>query len=147
MPQRLINLAEYWMPKFVVLGVALGTFFAPLTHILIFTGFAIALDFVTGYWASKKRGERFNSRKAQRSWAKVILYPLGFIFSQGAEYLAPEVPFVKGALYLLIIIEGKSLEENFSEILGYSLMKYIKAFMMKGRAGMIAELNKDKDEH
>lgn len=150
MPQRINILLENigvndLIKAFIYIGGAILAFISPLNNVLLFVGFVIVLDFITGYWASRKRGERFESRKAQRSWAKVILYPAGFIFSHWAKALAPEIPFVKGAIYLLIVIEGKSLEENFSEILGIELMKYIKIFIMRGRKGFIEEFNKEKN--
>jgi hypothetical protein len=150
MPQRMMKIAVYFMDEmfrfFVFIGGAILAFISPITELLWFAGFAISLDLLTGIWASKKRKEPFESKKLSRSWAKTILYPLGFIFSHWAESLAPEVPFIKGATYLLIVIEGKSLEENFSDILGFSMMRYIKVFVLKGRKGLIEEFNKDKNK-
>jgi len=146
MPHRIASIMDYIIPKLSFLAFAIMAFLAPLKELMLFVGFAIALDFLTGYWASKTRGEKFSSRKAQRSWAKVILYPTGIVFSFCAESFAPEIPFVKGATYLLIIIEGKSLEENFSDILGISMMKYIRAFIFKGKKG-VAEIMEKESNH
>ncbi len=143
--QRLTSISSFitedvfgWI---VFLIGALLAFVAPINNLLLFTGFAIVLDVFTGVWASRSRGETFNSKKLSRSWAKMVLYPGGIIFSFWAEKLAPEIPFVKGATYLLIAIEGKSLEENFSDILGFSMMKYIRVFITRGRKGLLEELN------
>jgi len=145
MPYQIEKISDFLLPKMVYIAFAIGSFLAPLKGLMYFVGFAIALDFATGYWASRKRGEKFSSRKAQRSWAKIILYPMGITFSFCAEYFAPEIPFVKGATYLLIIIEGKSLEENFSEILGFSMMTYIKVYIIKGRKGLLEAIEKNNN--
>ena len=148
MPQRILTtivsiMTEAW--DFVCYtSIALMAFIAPVTDLLWFAGFVIFIDLVTGSWASIKRGEKFDSKKLQRSWAKIVLYPLGIIFSFCAEAFAPEVPFVKGATYLLIVIEGKSMEENFSSILGFSMMNYIKTFILKGRKGLIEEIRQNE---
>lgn len=123
----------YYGEKFLLLIVSAAiALLSPIKEILIFTGFLISLDILTGIWASKKRGEKYSSDKLKNSWSKIVLYPLGIIFSYYAEMLVPEIPFLKGASLLLIMIEGKSLEENFSDILGLSLMKYIRMYVSKG---------------
>lgn len=110
----------------------LAAFLSPIFGLLVFSGVLIFADILTGVWASKKRGEKYSSEKLKKSWSKVVLYPLGIIIGHYAELLVPEIPFVKGAALLLMMIEFKSLEENFSDILGLSLMKYIRALVSKG---------------
>ena len=119
---------------------------APIKSLLLFTGFVIMLDLVTGIWASRKRKEAITSRRLERTWSKIIIYPLGIIFGHWAEVLVPEIPFVKGATLLLIIIEGKSLEENFGYILGQPLSKYIRDLVTKGARGVFESKDDDKDE-
>lgn len=127
-----------------ILG-AIGAFLSPITSLLGFAGGLIAVDLFTGIWASRVRGEKFDSKKLRKSYAKCIIYPLGIIIGYTCEKFHPEIPFVKGASFLLIVIEGKSFEENASTILGYSLMKYIRTFVFKGRKGVIEMMN-EKDQ-
>jgi hypothetical protein len=125
------NSLAYYKPL-AYTATALAAVLSPIYPLLFFTGFLIALDILTGVWASRKRGEVYSSEKLKNSWSKIVLYPLGIIFSYWAEFLVPEIPFLKGAALLLILIEGKSLEENFSSILGLSLMQYLRAYISKG---------------
>lgn len=115
---------------------------SPLKSLLLFTGFVIALDLITGVWASKKRKIAITSRRLERTWSKIVVYPLGIVFGHWAEILVPEIPFVKGATLLLIIIEGKSLEENFGYILGQPLSKYIRQLITKGARSFFEDKNK-----
>lgn len=124
---------------------AIGLFY-PVISLIYFAGFLIFLDLVTGIWAAMKRGESFNSKKLSRSWAKILLYPLGIILSYFSEFLLPEIPFIKGCTFLLIVIEGKSLEENFSEILGVPFIKYFRAFILKGKKGLLEEMEKNNND-
>lgn len=115
---------------------------SPIKSLLLFTGFVIALDLITGLWASKKRQIPITSRRLERTWSKLIVYPLGIIFGHWAEMLVPEIPFVKGATLLLIIIEGKSLEENFGYILGQPLSKYLRQLITKGARSFFEDKEK-----
>lgn len=119
---------------------------APIKSLLLFTGFAISLDLITGIWASKKKGMAITSRRMERTWAKFILYPLGIIFGHWAEILLPEIPFVKGATLVLIMIEGKSLEENFGIIIGEPLSSYIKRVVIEGTRALVSGKPKQKWE-
>ena len=128
-----------------ILG-AIGAFLSPITSLLGFAGGLIVVDLITGTWASRTRGEKFDSKKLRKSYAKCIIYPMGIIIGYAAEHFNPEIPFVKGASFLLIVIEGKSFEENASDILGYSLLKYIRTFVFKGRKGVLDLMEEKEDD-
>lgn len=117
---------------------------APITSLLFFTGFVIMLDLATGIWASVKMNQKVTSRRLERTWAKFILYPAGIIFGHWCEYLLPEIPFIKGATLVLIMIEGKSLEENFGNILGEPLSRYIKRVIINGARAFVSKDKVDK---
>jgi phage-related holin len=109
----------------------------PIASMLLFTGFMIFFDAVTGIWASKRRGEVISSEKMKRSVYKVIIYPLAFIISSWAELILPSIPFIKGASTILIAIEGKSVLENFNDILGYNISEMVKVFITNGKSAML----------
>lgn len=124
----------------VIITFFIGMFY-PYKALVFFAGFLIFADLVTGIWASRKRGEPFVSDKLYKSVAKVFLYPMAIYFSGKAEALIPEIPFIKGCAFILVIVEGKSLEENFSEILGIDMFKYIRTFVLRGRKGVVEMLD------
>ena len=121
-------------------GAIILAFLAPVASLLYFTGFVIFADTITGIWASHRKGEKITSQKLKGILPKILLYPLIIVVAHWSETLIPEIPFVKGATFLLIVLEGKSIEENVSEILGISLFKYIKILVTKGRKGLLEEI-------
>jgi len=119
--------------------------FIPAVDILIFAGFLIFADTFTGIWAAKTRGEAIHSSRMKQVLSKLIIYPTMIIFSSWAEYLLPEIPFLKGSSVLFVVVEGKSISENISDILGYDLINLIKAYIENGKKGMIEVMTKSKD--
>ena len=134
------SLTTFFYGLFLVL---IGLFY-PVISLIFFAGFLIALDIITGGWASKKRDEVFDSEKLSRSISKAIMYPFAIILAHLCEKFLHEIPFVKGVTFLLIIVEGKSLDENMKDILGFSFFKYIKAFLIDGKKGLFKEMDKKK---
>ena len=109
----------------------------PVAEILLFTGFVLVMDTFTGIWAAKKRGERIHSSKMKRVLSKLLLYPAIIIIASWAEKILPAIPFIDGAAVILIAVEGKSILENASDILGYDLLKVIKAYISDGKEGVL----------
>ena len=72
------------------------------------------------------------------------MYPFAIILAHLCERFLTEIPFVKGVTFLLIVVEGKSLDENMKDILGFSFFKYIKAFLIDGKKGLFKEMDKKK---
>ena len=134
------SLTTFFYGLFLIL---IGLFY-PVISLIFFAGFLIALDIITGVWASKKRGEEFDSKKLSRSISKAIMYPFAIILAHLCERFLTEIPFVKGVTFLLIVVEGKSLDENMKDILGFSFFKYIKAFLIDGKKGLFKEMDKKK---
>lgn len=118
--------------------------FVPIGEILMFTGFVILIDTITGIWAAKKRGEKIHSSKMKRVLSKLILYPLAIILASWSERILPGIPFIKGAALLLVSVEGKSVLENLGDILGYNLLKMAKIYIMEGKKGLINFKTKKK---
>jgi phage-related holin len=116
--------------------------FIPIKGLLYFTGFMIFVDTFTGIWAAKCRGEEITSKKLKGVLPKIIIYPLAIIIASWCEFLAPEIPFIKGATFMLIMIEGKSFLENCSDILGYDVIKLLRNYIINGKKSFL----KNKDE-
>ena len=119
----------------------------PIAEMLLFTGFMIFFDAATGIWASKRRGEVLSSTKMKRSVSKVIIYPLAFIISSWAERILPNIPFIKGAATILIAVEGKSVLENFNDILGFNVSEMVKVFITHGKSAMINFKKKEQESN
>ena len=119
----------------------------PVVEILLFTGFVLVVDTITGIWAAKSRGERIHSSKMKRVLSKLLLYPAVIIVASWAEKILPGIPFIDGAAVILISVEGKSILENVSDILGYDFLKLLKAYISDGRKGLLEFKNKKDDKN
>lgn len=127
-----------------VIALAVGIL-APAIETLLFAGFMIFCDTVTGVWAAKCRGEEIHSNKMKRVLAKLLLYPMAITVASYCQRILPQVPFITGAGTLLIVIEGKSLLENLNDILGFDFLKIVKIFITEGRPGVL-RFFADKDK-
>lgn len=125
------------------LGSLMTGILIPVIEVLLFTGFVIFLDTLTGIWAAQVRGEELNSKKAKGVISKLVIYPLVIILASFAERLIPEIPFIKGGAVLLIAVEGTSILENMRDILGQDLLKIIRVYIMDGKKG-VADMLKNK---
>ena len=101
----------------------------PVLPLAVFAGFLIFADTCTGIWAARVRGEKFHSSKLKRALAKVALYPLIIAIASLAEYFLPGIPFTTGGAVLIIVVECVSILENASDILGYNLLRIVKAWI------------------
>jgi len=117
----------------------------PVVEVLAFAGFMILCDTATGIWAAKRRKELIRSNKLKRVCSKLIVYPLAIIIASWAERILPEIPFIKGAATLLIVIEGKSVLENFNDVLGYNFLKIVQLLITDGRQAAIEYKIKQND--
>jgi hypothetical protein len=94
-------------------GISIISFFAPLALMYHTFFFAVMLDMITGMIASKKRGEKIESRKMRKTILKLLVYILvasAFYMFQMA--VMPAVPFINLVFGLIIITELKSMTEN-----------------------------------
>jgi hypothetical protein len=123
----------------------LVSFFTDIQSSLFAVGFLIMADTFTGVWAAwklgiKEHGSFWNgfravqSRKAGRIVIKLILYPLAIVVSKVAEeYLSPAIPWVDVTCGILAVVEVKSIFENISKILGFTLWKYVQDRLWKDK--------------
>lgn len=109
----------------------------PAVETILFAGFMIFVDTVTGVLAAMARKEKVSSTKLKRVLSKLIVYPLAIIVASWAEYILPAIPFVKSAAMLLIVIEGGSVIENINDIIGYNIVKVLKILITEGKEAVI----------
>lgn len=141
--------AKMWISEHLEkIVVAMFAFFAsltcPISEIMFFAGFMVFIDTFTGIWAAICRGDKITSRKLGRVVSKLVLYPTAIIVAAWCEKLQPGVPFVKSATTLLIVVEGKSMIENLSDILGYNFLRIIKSIITDGYKSAMKEKHKSK---
>jgi phage-related holin len=99
-------------------------FLSPIKSALVALLALIAVDFVTGIWAARKRGEAITSRGMRQTVSKITAYLLGVILAFIVEkYL------MDGAIPLVHLVSGfagmgelKSIFENLNAITGINLV-------------------------
>jgi hypothetical protein len=90
-------------------------------------GLLIAVDFVTGILAARKRGEPITSRAMGRTIWKCVGYQLAVISGFALEWLVPGgLPIAKLCAAAIGLSEFKSLAENIKAITGVDLWAVIK---------------------
>lgn len=117
--------------------VFLSLFIAEMSIAMFVMGLLIAFDTITGVWSAFKRGGKaeITSRKLGRVITKLVLYPICILVAWLMQYLVPEIPFTKVTLGILATVEGKSIFENISRILGYDIIDRLKKAIWKDKTG------------
>lgn len=107
------------------IGLSILAIFAPIKAVLITVAVLIAFDFITGIWASKKRGDKISSSAMRRTVAKLLVYQLCVISGYLLEkYLLDGViPAAKLIAGVIGIVETKSILENSQSITGMNIFK------------------------
>lgn len=103
-------------------------FFAPIHQLMFLTGVLLVIDFITGIWAAKKRGEPITSKAMKRSVNKFLAYQLLLITAfiiQDYFTVNLGIPFVKLCSSLLGLTELKSIAENLKFITGLDILKVL----------------------
>ncbi len=143
MPQRFTDVLQYVADFKIEITTFLLALFAPISGSLMFIGLLIFSDTLTGAIKAFKRGGWSNVKSRPLSDGlvpKITMYPLILLIASGCEDAFGEIPFIKGAVFLLMCVELKSLIENFNVILKINLFTYIKTLILKGRKEMVNEI-------
>ena len=93
----------------------------------MFIGLLIFADTLTGMWKAFKKGGWLAVKSRPLSdglLPKLTMYPLILLIASGCESYFAIIPFIKGAVFLLMCIELKSLIENLNVILKINLFTY-----------------------
>ena len=116
MKTTLISLSKYF-------GVALFSFFAPISYAFTLISVLVVTDTITGIMkAGKSDIEKISSKKAFAIVPKLIFYFLLIIVAHSLQVVENQLPFVKFALIGIGWIEIKSIDENFKDLFGFSFI-------------------------
>ncbi len=109
--------------KAILLVVAAWAVLAPI-HGLIYALLAlVAIDFITGCWASLRAGEPITSRRMRETAGKSTVYMLALVASFAIDsILAGGVPVARLCAASLGLIEIKSVAENLKRITGVDIL-------------------------
>lgn len=123
--------------------VALFSFFAPVSGLLISVGVAIGLDTITGFMKIYKTGEKFSSKKFSNITSKFVLYQASVLlifvvdkFLLGEFFkiwFQIDFFFTKIVAIILIFIEASSIKENFETIYTINIFNKIKEFLKRSK--------------
>ena len=114
--EQILN--KWW----IEISVSVAIFFAPVWSLVAYSTLLIFVDLITGIRAAKKRGETITSRAMSQTITKFLLYNLAIICGHGASYhFAPDLELGKVVLAAIALVELTSIDENFKDILGYSV--------------------------
>ena len=105
-------------------GVGLVAFFSPISYAIYSVLLLIVIDTATGVMkAGKKNILEVRSKRMGDVLYKIIYYLSAITIAQVcALYVDDTIPFVKLALVAVIIIEVKSIDENFRDTFGFSFI-------------------------
>jgi hypothetical protein len=112
-------------------STSLTAFFLPITWAIVSVVVVVSIDTITGVMsAGRKDVKNISSRKLSNVVSKLIYYLSALILCQIASlYIDDSIPFVKLCLVAVMIIEVKSIDENFKKTFGFSFVdKMLTAF-------------------
>lgn len=118
------------------LGASLSAFFLPITWAISSVIVIVLIDTCTGVMkAGKDNIKNVKSKKLGNVIAKLIYYLSGIVIARiGELYIDDQIPFVKLVLVAVMIIEIKSIDENFRDTFGFSFVdKVLNAFKKLNR--------------
>lgn len=142
-----MSVKEFVSNYIVEILAFLAIFFSDLSAALLAVGFLVFADTFTGVWVAKRKEgwKGVTSRKAGRIITKIILYPLAIIVAKVSQaYLTPAIPWIDVTTGIIATIEIKSIFENISSILGYSLWSRIRTTLWKDKHTDVDQEVKEK---
>jgi len=103
--------------------VAAAASLAPATPLFITASLLIISDFVFALWRCHKTNVPITSRKMSNIIPKLLLYNIAILLSFLVEVhvLDKSIPLSKIAVGVIAMVEGKSIDESFKLLFGYSI--------------------------
>jgi hypothetical protein len=103
--------------------VAAAASVAPATPLFVTASLLIISDFVFALWRCHKTGVAITSRKMSNIIPKLLLYNIAILLSFLVEVyvLDKSLPLSKIAVGVIAMVEGKSIDESFKLLFGYSI--------------------------
>ena len=117
-------------------SASLTAFFLPITWAVTSVVVVVLIDTITGVMAAGKENvKNIQSRKLSHVLSKLIYYLSALILCRIATlFIDDSIPFVKLCLVAVMIIEVKSIDENFHKTFGFSFVdKMLTAFKKLNR--------------
>ena len=103
--------------------VAAAASVAPATPLFVTASLLIISDFIFALWRCHKTGVAITSRKMSNIIPKLLLYNIAILLSYLVEIyvLDKSLPLSKIAVGVIAMVEGKSIDESFKLLFGYSI--------------------------
>lgn len=113
-----------WLLKFALF---ISIYFAPVVASMAAIGIFIIVDFITGIWVAKTKGEPITSKKMRDTVGKSIAYMIAILIAHIFEiHFAPAIPVMKLISLFIASAEIKSVYENLGAITGLDFWEFIK---------------------
>jgi phage-related holin len=146
MPQNFIafSFGAFWtniLSWFVV-------YFTPVSEMIHVMLFFLAVDTISGIWASVKEGNRIQSSKLRRTVMKFLWYTAAVMISWMMErtFLPSWTKMTTVIAGFITFVEFKSILENVSRITEEPIFARILTLLRKKSADTISEIVDDPDD-
>lgn len=97
--------------------------FSPIKMFVNLVLFLVAIDFITGLYASLKRGDKFRASKMVRTVEKIALYSVSIISAYLLQKISGDGDWMPRVVALFIgATELKSIFENVSSVTGTNVI-------------------------
>jgi phage-related holin len=135
MPDRYLGIIEGLINVFGKLVMVIVLWFSPIKDYVNLLLILIAIDFVTGSYASMKAGESFSAKKMRHTVEKIALYTITIIAAYVLQQIINDGTQMARFIALYMgATELKSIYENVGKVVGTNIM------------GMFWEIIKNKIE-
>lgn len=134
MPSRILSLlkSDSDLEFFVKISIWFVALLTPINGVMGALIMLITIDFVTGIVASFKLGRKIRASAMVNTVHKFLIYLLVTLAAHITEVeVIPELPIMKVTSGFIALVELRSIYENFNEIFGLDIWKYIKNVLNK----------------
>lgn len=145
--QRLLNILNEFWSGIVQIATFIILYLTPISNYIHIVLVLIAIDLITGSYASWKEGEKFQAKKLRKTVEKFIFYGLAIIVGLLLQALTNnETEIARIAAIAVSSIEAKSIYENISRILGIDMLAAIWNLLKEKLDTYIATLKSPKND-
>lgn len=122
---KTITAVEEWiLAKLIIIFAWVIVYFTPLVPSMITITVFVAIDYLTGIQASKKKRLPITSKRRKDSITKTLAYQATLLTAHLVEkQFLPEFPALKLVAGFIAFVEVTSIDENIKIITGKSVLK------------------------
>jgi phosphatidylglycerophosphate synthase len=121
-----IYLGDWITSKLILLLAWIVVYFAPLVPFMLIVTAFVALDYLTGIQASKKKNIPITSKRRKDTVTKTLAYQATLMTAYLVERsFLPMFPILKLTAGFLAYVEVTSIDENIKIVTGKSFLKEI----------------------